>query len=74
MKVPMSVAIAKVPSDVVATPLHLQVYFQTPAREGHLLQRCRRSPRRVFVVLPYSLFRNRLRKIAISDEDVSYFS
>ena len=37
----MSVTIAKVPSDVVATPLHLQVYFQTPAREGHLLQRCR---------------------------------
>ena len=45
MKVSMSVSIAKVPSDVVATPLHLQVYFQTPAREGQLLQRCRRSPR-----------------------------
>ena len=41
----MPVAIAKVPSDVAATPLHLQVYFQTLAREGHLLQRRRRSPR-----------------------------
>ena len=67
----MSVTIAKV--HVVATPLHLQVYCQTPAREGNLRQRCRRSPRNVVVaVLPCMLFRDRLRTIAISNEDVSH--
>ena len=66
----MLVTIAK--AHVVAAPLHLQVYCQTLARKGHLLQRCRRCPRCVFAVLPYTLFRDRLRTVAISDEDVSH--